>query len=340
MTGRRTNLALLILLLVAFATGGLAYGLGTEWNRWAVIAHAIAGFGIVLLAPWKSVIARRGLRSKKWGHTASVALSLLAVVALVFGLLHSTGLARSLGALTAMQLHVGAALVAVPFALWHVVTRRVRVHRTDVSRRQLLKAGGVVGGAGLLYVATERLVHVSGAPGSDRRYTGSYEQGSGRPDEMPVTQWLTDSVPAIDASSWRLRLRAQQSSDAVIGYEDLESYGDSVVATLDCTGGWWARQEWTGVPLARLFADAGIQIADASSIEVRSATGYVRRLPATDAPTLLLATRAAGRPLSSGHGFPVRLVALGRRGFWWVKWVVGLDLSDKPWWLQAPFPLS
>jgi Oxidoreductase molybdopterin binding domain len=340
MAARRTNLALLVLLLVAFTTGGFAYGLGTEWNRWAVIAHAIAGIGIVLLAPWKSVIARRGLRSKKRGHTASVALAFLAVVALVFGLLHSTGLAKSLGALTAMQLHVGAALVAVPFALWHVVTRRVRVHRTDVSRRQLLKAGGVVGGAGILYVATERLVHVTGAPGSDRRYTGSYERGSGRPHEMPVTQWLTDSVPAIDASNWRLRLRAPRSSDVVMAYDDLDSYDERVVATLDCTGGWWARQEWTGVSLARLCTDAGFRIERASSIEVGSATGYVRRFPATDASTLLLATRAAGRPLSPGHGFPVRIVAPGRRGFWWVKWVVDVELSDKPWWLQAPFPLS
>jgi hypothetical protein len=339
MAGRRTNLALLVLLLVAFVTGALAYGLGTGWNRWAVVAHASAGFGIVLLAPWKSVIARRGLRRKRPSHTASIGLSLLAVVALVFGILHSTGLARSLGTLTAMQLHVGAALVAVPFALWHVVTRRVRVHRTDVSRRQLLKAGGVVGGAGLLYVAAERLVHVTGAPGNARRYTGSYERGSGRPDEMPVTQWLTDSVPAIDASSWRLRLRAE-SSDEVIAYDDLESYDQREVATLDCTGGWWARQEWTGVTLARLIEDAGLATGGAQSIVVQSATGYQRRLPVRDASTLLLATGVAGKALTPGHGFPLRLVAPGRRGFWWVKWVTHLELSDKPWWLQAPFPLS
>jgi DMSO/TMAO reductase YedYZ molybdopterin-dependent catalytic subunit len=32
---------------------------------------------------------------------------------------------------------------------------------------------------------------------------------------------------------------------------------------------------------------------------------------------LLLATRVGGAPLEPRHGFPARLVAPGRRGFWW-----------------------
>jgi hypothetical protein len=41
-----------------------------------------------------------------------------------------------------------------------------------------------------------------------------------------------------------------------------------------------------------------------------------------------------------GHGAPVRLLAPGRRGPWWVKWVRSVDLVDRPWWLQLPFPLD
>jgi DMSO/TMAO reductase YedYZ molybdopterin-dependent catalytic subunit len=73
---------------------------------------------------------------------------------------------------------------------------------------------------------------------------------------------------------------------------------------------------------------------------VRSATGYERRFPLADAGRLLLATRVAGEPLSPGHGSPARIVAPGRRGFWWVKWVERIEVNDAPWWLQAPFPLS
>ncbi|WP_296367295.1 MULTISPECIES: molybdopterin-dependent oxidoreductase [unclassified Pseudonocardia] len=55
---------------------------------------------------------------------------------------------------------------------------------------------------------------------------------------------------------------------------------------------------------------------------------------------LLLATSAAGRPLSAGHGGPARLVVPGRRGFWWVKWVVAIETTDEPWWWQPPLPLQ
>ena len=58
--GRRTNLALLGLLLLAFATGVLAYGVGTPTAATVVVAvHGAAGLGLLLLVPWKAVIVRR-----------------------------------------------------------------------------------------------------------------------------------------------------------------------------------------------------------------------------------------------------------------------------------------
>lgn len=66
------------------------------------------------------------------------------------------------------------------------------------------------------------------------------------------------------------------------------------------------------------------------SIEVRSVTGYRRRFPASDAGRLWLVTRLEGQPLEPGQGAPVRMVAPGRLGFWWVKWVSSVELSDRP----------
>jgi DMSO/TMAO reductase YedYZ molybdopterin-dependent catalytic subunit len=150
---------------------------------------------------------------------------------------------------------------------------------------------------------------------------------------MPITQWFTDAVPRIDASAWRVRVSAgsvsrELSADKLAG-------ADTVRAVLDCTNGWYSEQTWRGTRLDRLLPqDAG------GSVLVTSVTGYRRRLPAADASGLLLATHVAGAPLSAGHGAPVRLVAPGRRGFWWVKWVTAVELSDEPWWLQSPFPLQ
>jgi DMSO/TMAO reductase YedYZ molybdopterin-dependent catalytic subunit len=121
---------------------------------------------------------------------------------------------------------------------------------------------------------------------------------------------------------------------------DLER-GDTVRAVLDCTGGWYAEQDWRGTSLRRLLTDSlDGDLPRDGSVDVVSRTGYRRRLPLRDAEHLLLATSMAGRPLSSGHGAPVRLVAPGRRGFWWVKWVARIEVVDEPWWAQSPFPLK
>jgi hypothetical protein len=329
--GRRTNIALFGLLAGALATGFLAYALGTGWARWAVIAHGVLGLGIFLLAPWKSVIARRGLRRNRPGTAASVAFAGLVAMTLLFGILHATGVAVSLGPVTSMQVHVGAALLSIPFAVWHVVSRRVRVRRTDLTRRNLLRTGAVLGGAGLAWGAVEGVVRLAGLRGAGRRFTGSYEPGSFRPEDMPVTQWLNDAVPEVGVADWRL-----VAGDREWTYEELGAFRDSVRATIDCTGGWFAHQDWEGVWLSRLFPDPG----EARSVLARSVTGYGRRFPVADLDRLLLATRVGGRPLDAGHGFPARIVAPGRRGFWWVKWVERLELQATPWWWQPPFPLA
>jgi len=325
--GARTNLALLVLLAVAFLTGWLAFAFATAPARWSLVVHATGGIAILLLLPWKSMIARRGVARPRPGRWASILLGVLVVVSLVAGLAHSTGLLVLIGPLTAMEFHVGAALAAIPFALWHVAARRIRMRGTDMSRRNFLRGGVVLGGAAATYGASE-LVARAALPGGARRFTGSYEAGSFQPALMPVSSWMFDAIPQIDRGSWKLRVGVRD-----LGFEELSAFDDRVTATLDCTGGFYSTQEWSGVRLDRLLGDV-----TGTSIRVVSSTGYDRRFPLEDAPRLLLATRLGGGTLDAGHGFPARIVAPDRRGFWWVKWVVAIHVDDLPHWWQAPFP--
>jgi hypothetical protein len=336
MAGRRTNLALLILLAGVLGTGFLAFALGTGWNRWAGVAHGAAALGLLILAPWKSIIARRGLRRGRpaW---ASLTFTALVAVALLAGIGHSTGVLRTLGRdITAIQLHVGAALASIPFGVWHLATRRVRPRRTDFSRRTLLRSGALAAGSLAAYGALAGVIRFTGMPGRGRRFTGSYATGSFRPDEMPVTQWLFDEVPEVDGTAWMLRIIGPRSRTRFLFLEELEAMSEPVRALIDCTGGWFAEQDWQGVRVDRLLPPAG----EARSILVRSVTGYFRRLPAAEAANLWLASRVGGEALSPGHGYPARIVAPGRGGFWWVKWVESIELSATPWWWQPPFPLQ
>jgi hypothetical protein len=254
----------------------------------------------------------------------------------LFGVLHSTGLLVEINGYAVLNLHVTFAVLSFPFAVWHVVARRVTPRKTDWSRRSFLKASGLLGGAAMGYAAIETGLALAGTAAGGRRFTGSYERGSFDPDRMPVTQWLDDAVPDIDATTWRLTVIGHDGARRELTYDELVRHADPVRATIDCTGGWFAHQDWEGVRLDRLLGDTG----DARSVGVRSVTGYGRRFPVRDLPHLWLATRAGGRPLSAGHGFPARLVAPGRRGFWFVKWVREIEVSPRPWWLQSPFPLG
>lgn len=339
--GRRTNVGLLALLVLAGGTGVLAFAVGAPGPARLVAAvHGAAGLGLLLLVPWKTVVVRRAWRRPAGTRgTGGVPLGVVTLLTLLTGVLHAAGVTGpwswSAG-VPVLHVHVALGVATGALVVVHAWGRRQRPRATDLGRRGLLRAGALGAGAVALWSAGEGLLRLTGAPGARRRATGSSERGTDDPAAMPVTQWISDEVP--DSSAAVLVLAAP-GRRVRVPVTDLDR-GDVVRAALDCTGGWYAVQDWRGVRLDRLLASLDRELPDGGSVDVVSVTGFRRRLPLSEAGGLLLATHAAGRPLSPGHGAPVRLVAPGRRGFWWVKWVARVEVVDAPWWLQPPFPLQ
>jgi DMSO/TMAO reductase YedYZ molybdopterin-dependent catalytic subunit len=364
--GRRTNLALLVLLPIAFATGWLAFGTGTVWPaRIVTIGHAVVGIAVLALVPWKQLIVRRGLArprltrprlarprlarprlarprlARRPGRVggvfvtvSSIGLAVFVVLSLAAGFAQSYAGPHTYLGFTAMQVHVGAAVAAAPLFVVHLITRPQRVRATDLSRRNVLRFGALVGVGAVVFAAADGLAVAARLPGRLRRATGSYETGTDDPAAMPLTSWLFDKIPAIDPTTYSVSVRAGDGTRAV-GYDELVAWTDEVRAILDCTGGWYAAQTWRGVRIDRLIP----AIPHGQVNVVTSATGYARRFPAAEASSLWLATHLADAPLDAGHGGPARLVAPGRRGFWWVKWVASIETESGPDWWQSPFPL-
>lgn len=333
--GRQTNEALLVVLLFAFGTGVATVAIGSPGGAWVAIGHGICGMAVVLLIPWKSRVVRGGLRRARLGRWVSLLLAALALLTLIAGLGSATGWVRSIAGKPGLWVHIAVALMLVPLVAWHVWARGIRPRRTDLSRRALLRAGVLAAGAVGLYAASEAAVSVLGLPGARRRFTGSYETASFRPEAMPSTSWLLDAVPTVDPDRWRLTIKDGQGH-RVLTLAELTTFDTQVRATLDCTSGWYSHQDWTGVPLGTLLHRG----PGAQSVHVHSVTGYWVRFPIHDLDRLLLATQVGGAPLSADHGFPVRLVAPGRRGYWWVKWVDRIEVQTTPSWWQPPFPIG
>jgi Oxidoreductase molybdopterin binding domain len=327
--GRRTNLALLTLLIGAFGTGWLAFAAGTPVPaRLATVAHGVFGLGVIALVPWKRVVISRAGPMR----LASLALLVLVIVCLVAGFVEVFVGYTVVATLSPIQVHVGSAVVAVPLFVWHLLRHRgQRPRQTDLSRRNLIRTGAFALGIGAGYAALTGVGQLTGGPAATRLSTGSHAID---PDAIPATIWLLDRVPVLDIASHRVDV-----AGTLLSADELEARaGAPLVARLDCTSGWYADATWTGVALSELIPAEGLRSAE--SIVVISVTGYRRHFPVADADALWLATRCEGRLLSAGGGAPVRLVARNRRGFWWVKWVASVQLSSEPAVLQSPFPLQ
>jgi hypothetical protein len=331
---RATNLALFAVLALSYVTGVGAVATGSSRGAFVVVAHGVVGLGVVLLIPWKGRVVAGGLRRRRPSRWVSIALAVLTLGSLVSGLTAAAGLLRTVAGQEPLWAHIALALLLVPLLLWHVVARPVRPRRADLSRRTLLRAGLLATAGAGLYSGLEGAVRLAGLRGGERRFTGSHAVD---PARMPVTSWIDDAVPNLPAAGWRVSV-TDADGQRDLSRDRLDGLGTTTVrATLDCTSGWYATADWTGVPLARLIDRIG---TEHRSVRIRSATGYDRYLPLSDLTTLLLAFESDGAPLTAGHGAPARLIAPGRRGFWWVKWVVGVELSARPWWTQTPFPLT
>ena len=326
--GRRTNVALLIVLVGAFLSGWAAFAAGTDVpSRVTTIGHGLLGLGVVALTPWKTVVARRAPVLR----LASLGLAVVIVVCLIAGFVEVFAGYGLVAGISPIQVHVGAAFVAVPLLTWHLVRHRggQALRRSDLGRRQLLRTAGFMAGIGAAYAVLEGVGRLAGLPSARRIASGSHRIA---PEAVPATIWLFDRVPTLPADH-RVRVDGREVSVVELAAEAVP-----VPARLDCTSGWFADAEWSGVALTTLIPRD--RLAAASSILVTSVTGYQRRFPVADADALWLATGFQGGPLTRGTGAPVRLVAPGRRGFWWVKWVASVELSDTPAYAQSPFPLQ
>jgi DMSO/TMAO reductase YedYZ molybdopterin-dependent catalytic subunit len=163
------------------------------------------------------------------------------------------------------------------------------------------------------------------------------------PARLPPGQYLTDKwpvlhagdVPRIDLASWRLAVTGEVEEALSLDFDELTALPATEVTTdIHCVTRWsrfdarFKGVHWNELAkLCRPKPSGRFAIAQAEA-------GFTANVPlaALADPNALVVYEADGEPLTSDHGWPVRLVIPTKYLWKSAKWLTGIEVSavDKP----------
>jgi DMSO/TMAO reductase YedYZ molybdopterin-dependent catalytic subunit len=338
---------LAVLVAVVGASGLLTLRAGTPDLAWLFVFHGLLAGSLLaaILLKLRGSLGR-AVRARRWSRLAVGLLVSVAALGSIgagyawaaSGTVWTVSL-PSLGSVTVLTLHVWLGLALLPILAVHLLPKRWRLlrprlvgpdrapsaasfGRVRISRRSVLAGLAFGGTAAFAFGAANVAERLAGGA---RRFTGSRLLASG--GVPPATTFFGEAVPSFDPAGWQLSVAGRLGHPSILSLDDLRALGETqVTAILDCTSGWAIESAWRGVTVAAVLEASGV-MPTASTIEVRSLTGWGASFPLGDAGGLLLATGVAGGDLPLANGAPLRLVAPNRRGLDWVKWVAEIRVS-------------
>lgn len=326
---------LLLAVIVLLWVTGVVMLYGT-WLPWLFDLHRIAGFSLIALIPFKiTTISQSWLRGTGWTLDRKVGLLLSVVLAgwilliIVLGIswMWRLGPYSSLHQ-TLITWHWILGVLILPVFALHAWRGWPRPQKEDfLSRRSFLKLLGLVGGSTVFARWADYLAEAQSTEASPRRFTGSRGFGSFAGNDFPVTG---ESKVELDPGQWQLAVSGAVHSPLTLAYQDILAFQQlTVTEAIDCHNGWYSVQAWQGIPLANLLEKARLK-ENVTGVRMVSATGLSNTHPLGEARQILLATHVSGQVLDASHGFPLRAVIPGRRGWFWLKWLTRIEVLDDP----------
>ncbi len=150
----------------------------------------------------------------------------------------------------------------------------------------------------------------------------------------PISQQLNNALAGtqvINNETYRLVVDGLVDNPLTLKYTDLLSYPQvSKLADLVCVEGWRFTAKWTGPALDSIFADASVKPEAKIAIfySTDSPVGYTSLdLSYIEENSIIIALKDNDITLPPDRGFPFQVVAEGKWGYKWAKWVTRIELS-------------
>lgn len=144
---------------------------------------------------------------------------------------------------------------------------------------------------------------------------------------------VTDGYPSYDRAKYRLMITGLVDKPLSLSLADLAALPQTgLTKDFQCVTGWRVESvPWSGVLLTDVLRAAGVQ-SSAVAISFTSFDGiYTESLTLEQAMNdqVLVATSMYGQPLETKHGAPVRLYVVPMYGYKSIKWLDGIQVTDK-----------
>ena len=165
---------------------------------------------------------------------------------------------------------------------------------------------------------------------------GSAQQTSVKPARVKneILMSLGTDTPQIDITTWRLKVDGSVQHPLSLTYDELRALpAVTVYVQLICVGGATLITEgnWTGVQLSYILTLAEVK-PEAIDMVFYAADDFSSSLPVEEVqsrPDMILAYEKDGEQLTEIDGFPAIVVAPGKWGYKWTKYIVHIELVNE-----------
>jgi DMSO/TMAO reductase YedYZ molybdopterin-dependent catalytic subunit len=152
---------------------------------------------------------------------------------------------------------------------------------------------------------------------------------------IPIEEQRNNAIKGtqfINRETYTLQVTGMVNRSLNLSYEELLAFpvADRFVR-MNCVEGWGFDARWTGVTLNSIFNDSGLK-PGAKNVIFYCADGYSTSLELDylTGNDIMLAYRLNNVTLPPERGFPLQLVAEGRYGYKWAKWITHIEVTDQP----------